>query len=118
MSLDTSSKLDKLAEKMEGARADQLEEVVRMRKTLKAAMLKKSLKEHPALTELLSLLRKRETSYSLLLSNKPMDDRRTEWFARRAEVRFIISFFEVDKTIEHIDAELDYQLSDEVDVNE
>lgn len=109
--------MDKLEEVMSDARQDQREEVVKMRKTLKGAMLKKNLKEHPALAQFLSLLRKREQGYTILLANKEdlTDVKRQGYFERRKEVRFILSFFDsADRTIESIDKALDYQLSDEL----
>lgn len=108
-------KLDRLAEKLQGGREDHLAEVESMRKVLKDALIKKNLKDNPALKQLLQTLRKREEGYSLLLSNKPTDERRVEWFARREECRFLLKFFEVDKTIEGIEKRLDYQLSDTVE---
>ena len=117
VNVGTEGKLDKLEEVMSDARQDQREEVVQMRKTFKSAMLKKNLKEHPALTRFLSLLRKREQGYTLILANKEnlTDVARQGYFERRKEVRFILSFFDsADRTIESIDKKLDYQLSDEV----
>ena len=115
--MSAEAKMTKLVEKMKGGREDQMQEVITMRDSLKKALLKKNLREHPALLQLLSMLKKREGSYSLLLANKPFEavEKRAEWFACRAECRFFISFFEVDKTIESIDKSLDYYLSDEVE---
>ena len=110
-------KMDKLEEVMSDARQDQREEVIQMRKTLKSAMLKKNLKEHPALAQFLSVLRKREQGYTLILANKEdlTDVKRQGYFERRKEARFILSFFDsADRTIDGIDKALDYQLSDEV----
>lgn len=110
-------KMSKLVERVNDYRADASEEIVAMQKTLKNAMLKKNLKEHPALMQLLSTLRKRENAYSLILQNKRdlSDVERRGYFDRREEVRFIISFFDVDKTLETLENALDYQLSGGVD---
>ena len=111
-------KLDKLQERIKGGREDQITEVVSMRKTLKAALLKKNLKEHAAVAQLLALLHKREQAYSLILQNKRelTEVQRAGYFDRREELRFILSFFDsADKTISKIENSLDYQLSDEVE---
>ena len=73
-------------------------------------------KDHDAMKQLLSLLKKREEGYTLILANKEDLDqaKRQGFFERRKEVRFILSFFEVDKTLETIEAQLDYQLSEDV----
>ena len=114
-------KIGKLQERMKGGREDQLAEVINMKKVLKTALLKKNLKEHPALGQLLALLRKREQAYSLILQNKKelTESERAGYFDRREELRFILSFFDsADKTISKIEEQLDYQLSDEVeDIN-
>ncbi len=117
MSSTIENKMEKLVERLSDGRSDQLEEVASMKKTLKTAMLKKNLKEHPALCQLLDVLRKREEAYTLILSNKEdlIEIKRQGMFERRREVRFILSFFDsADKTIESIDKQLDYQLSDEL----
>ena len=111
------TKLDKLADKLEGGREDHIEEVSAMRKTFKEAMLKKNLAENPAMEKLLALMKKRENSFTVLLSNKEdlTSDQRNAFFNRRKEVRFILSFFEsADKTLESMETQLDYQLSDEI----
>lgn len=109
-------KMSKLENKMADGREDQLAEVVAMKKSLKTALLKKNFADHPAMVQLLSLLRKREQSFSTLLQNKEdlIEEKRLAMFQRRKEVRFILSFFDIDKTIEGIEAQLDYQLSDEL----
>lgn len=116
MSESLEEKMSQLMQKVDDYRPDQQEEIVRMQKTIKTAMLKKNFKQHPALTELLSLLKKREESYSLILSNKEdlTETQRFGYIARRREVRWLISFFEVDKTLKTIEQTIDYQLSDEV----
>lgn len=110
-------KMNELVGRIEGGREDQVAEVLSMKRSLKTAMLKKNLKEHPTLLLLLSLLRKREQGYTLLLSNKEdlEEVKRRAIFEARRECRFMLSFFEVDKTIENIERELDYQLSEKVD---
>lgn len=115
--MDIETKIKKLEDKMADGREDSLAEIVAMKKTLKNAMLKKNLKQHPALLQLLGVLRKREASYTTILANKEdMDEvTRQAYFQRRKEVRFMLSFFDsADKTIKGLNAELDYQLSDEV----
>lgn len=118
MALD--SKLNKLVEKLDDYRPDQQAEVIALQKTLKLATLKKNFKEHPAMKMLMDLLRKREVGYTLVLANKEdlSDIKRQGYFDRRAELRWILSFFDVDQMIENIekriDAELEYQLSNEV----
>lgn len=116
MSTNIETKMTKLVEKVNDYRPDASVEIVAMQKSLKAAMLKKNLKEHPALAQLLATLKKREEAYSLVLQNKRdiSDVERRGYFDRREEVRFIISFFEVDKTLETLEKQLDYQLSEEV----
>lgn len=99
---------------MDGARDDQMGEINAMRVTMKNALLRKNLKEHPAFQKLVAYLRKRDQSYTTLLINKPMDEKRVEWFSRREEDRFILGFFEVDKTLESLEKQLDYQLSEDV----
>lgn len=109
--------MDKLVDRLRDGREDSLAEVISLQKTLKAAMLKKNLKEHPALKQLLNVLKKREEAYTLILSNKEdlTEEKRMGMFERRKEVRFILSFFEsAEKTISGIEEQLDYQLSDEV----
>ena len=111
------TKLDKLAEKMDGGRTDHLAEVEVMRKTFKDATLKKNLAKNPAMEKLLGLLKKRESSFTSILANKEdiTEAQRSAFFNRRKEVRFILSFFEsADKTIESLEATLDYQLADDV----
>lgn len=116
-----STKIDKLVEKLDDYRPDQQAEVISMQKTLKAATLKKNFKDHPAMKMLIDLLRKRELGYTLVLANKEdlTEIKRQGYFDRRAEVRWILSFFDVDQTIENIekriDAELEYQLSERVE---
>ncbi len=110
-------KMNKLIERMRDGREDQIEEVISMRKTLKQALLKKNLKEHPALIQMLSTLKKREEQFTMILANKEdvTDLERQAMFARRKEGRFILSFFDsADKTVESIEKQLDYQLSDDV----
>lgn len=113
-------KMKKLEDKMSDGREDQLEEVISMKKSLKMALLKKNFADHPAMIQLLSLLRKREQSFSTLLQNKEdlNEEKRMAMFQRRKEVRFMLSFFDVDKTITGIEAQLDYQLSDELSPHE
>lgn len=113
--------MEKLVGKLDEYRPDQVPEIQAMQKSLKAAALKKNLKQHPAMQLLIDTLRKREQGYTLVLSNKEdLDEqKRQAYFARRGEVRWILAFFDVDQTIESIerrlDAELDQQLSDAVD---
>lgn len=116
MSTNIETKMTKLVEKVNDYRPDASQEIVAMQKSLKNAMLKKNLKEHPALAQLLATLKKREEAYSLVLQNKRdlSDVERRGYFDRREEVRFIISFFEVDKTLETLEKQLDYQLSEDV----
>lgn len=112
--------MDKLVGKLDEYRPDQVPEIQAMQKSLKMASLKKNFKEHPAMKQLIDTLRKREKGYTLVLSDKEdLDEqKRQAYFARRAEVRWILSFFDVDQTIESIerrlDQELDEQLSDDV----
>ena len=111
------AKMNKLVDKMSDGREDQLSEVVSMRKTLKSAMLKKDLRNHAAMQKLLELLRKREASFTMVLANKEDLDpvKREGFFQRRKELRFILSFFDsVDRTIDGIERQLDYQLSEEL----
>lgn len=112
--------MDKLVEKLDEYRPDQVAEIQSMQKSLKTALLKKNIAQHPALQQLVDTLKKREKGYTLILSDKEdlsEVDRKAYW-ARRAEIRFMISFFDVDATIESIetrlDSELDHQLSEEV----
>lgn len=115
--MDLNSKIDKLAEKLEGGREDHLAEVASMRKTFKNASLKKALAQNPAMEKLIEMLRKRENSFTQVLANKEdlAEAQRMAFFQRRKEVRFILSFFEsADKTLESLDKALDYQLSDEI----
>jgi hypothetical protein len=111
------AKLGKLVDRLQDGRPDHLAEVQSMQKALKAAMLKKNLKEHPALKQFFDTLRKREQSYTTVIANKrdmsELD--RREFFAKRDEIRLILSFFNVDSTIGNIEKTLDYQLSDEVE---
>lgn len=112
--------MEKLIGKLDEYRPDQVPEIQSMQKSLKLASLKKNFKQHPAMQMLLDSLRKREAGYTIILSNKEdLDEgKRQAYFARRAEVRFILSFFDVDQTIDTIerqlDKELDAQLSDDV----
>lgn len=112
--------MEKLVGKLDEYRPDQVPEIQAMQKSLKMASLKKNFKEHPAMQLLIDTLRKREKGYTLVLSDKEdLDEqKRQTYFARRAEVRWILSFFDVNQTIESIerrlDAELDEQLSDVV----
>ncbi len=118
MATNIENKMMKLSDKMQGGREDHIQEVQKMQKVLKNAMLKKNLKEHPALSQLLSLLRKREEGYAILLGNKEdlTEDQRKGYFERRKEIRFILSFFEnADRTIENMEKRIDYQLSDEIE---
>jgi hypothetical protein len=110
------TKMEKLMEKVNDYRPDAAEEVMSMQKTLKAAMLKKNFKDHPALVQLLATLKKREEAYSIILQNKRdlTEAQREGYFQRRDEVRFILGFFDVEKTIESIESQLDYQLSSDV----
>lgn len=114
---NTEKKIDLLITRLDGGRQDHLEEVLSMRKALKQAMLKKNFKEHPALKLMIDTLRKRNEAYSLVLSDKRelTEINRREYFARRDEVRWLLSFFEVDRTIETIEKRIDYQLSDDVE---
>lgn len=111
-------KMNKLVEKLDDYRPDQQSAVVAMQKALKTASLKKNLGDHPAFKLLLKTLRDRERQYSLILSNKEdlEEIKRHAYFARRGEVRWILSFFDVEQTIESIektlDEELDGQLGD------
>ena len=117
MAYDVEAKMNKLIDEMSDARQDQREEVVGMRKTLKAALLKKNLKEHPAIAQLLALLSKREGAYTQILSDKEdiTELQRQGFIQRRKEVRFILSFFgSAERAIEGIDKKLDYFLSDEI----
>lgn len=116
MSEGIDAKMDKLIEKMSDGREDQLAEVLAMRKVIKNAQVKKNFKEHPAMKMLLDLLHKRDQAYTMILSNKEdlTDTQREGFFQRRKEVRFILSFFEVEKTIDSMEAQLDYQLGDEI----
>ena len=95
-------KLDQLAEKLTGGREDHLEEVRAMQKSFKAASLKKDLKNHDGMKLFLSTLRKREQSYTTVLANKKDLDEitRREFFAKREEIRFILSFFNVESVLE------------------
>lgn len=113
---NVESLMDKLVEKMSDGREDQLQEVISMQKTLKTALLKKNFKEHPAMARLLMLLTKREQGYSLILANKEdLDDvKREGFFQRRKELRFILGFFNVEPAIAGIEAQLTYQLSDDI----
>lgn len=110
-------KMEKLIEKLDDYRPDQVQEIQAMQKSLKQAMLKKNLKEHPSMKLLIKTLGDRERGYTLVLSNKEdlEEMKRHAYFARRSELRFILSFFDVDSTIKNIerdlDAELDNQLS-------
>lgn len=116
MSSDLETKMNRLLERMDDGRPDHLEEVKAMQKTLKSAMLKKNLKEHPALQQLLSTLKKREESYTTLLANKEdlPQEKRDALYNRRKEIRFILSFFNVESVLASLESTLDYQLSDEV----
>lgn len=111
-------KMSKLVEQLDNYRPDQQSAVQAMQKALKTASLKKNLGDHPAFKLLLKTLRDRERQYSLILSNKEdlEEIKRHAYFARRGEVRWILSFFDVDQTIESIektlDEELDGQLGD------
>ena len=110
--------MSKLVEQLDNYRPDQQSAVQAMQKALKTASLKKNLGDHPAFKLLLKTLRDRERQYSLILSNKEdlEEIKRHAYFARRGEVRWILSFFDVDQTIESIektlDEELDGQLGD------
>lgn len=107
------TKMAKLVEKLDDYRPDQQAEVIAMQKSLKAASLKKNLAEHPSMKLLIETLRNREAQYTLVLSNKEdLDDKkRGAYFARRAEVRFILSFFDVDSAIASIEERLDQELT-------
>lgn len=109
-------KIELLQQKMAGGRTDHIAELDSMRKTLKKAMLKKNFAEHPAMTMMLEVLRKREASYTMIIDNKRelTEVERRGFFEKRDEVRFLLSFFNVDRTIESIEKELDYQLSGDV----
>lgn len=115
------TRMKQLVDKLDDYRPDQQEEVIAMQKSLKTASLKKNLADHPSMKLMLDTLRKRENGYTLVLSNKEdlEEMKRHAYFARRAEVRWILSFFDVDQTIESIEkriqSELDGQLSDSVD---
>lgn len=105
-------KMQKLVDKLDDYRPDQQTAVQAMQKALKTASLKKNLGEHPAFQLLLKTLKDRESQYSLVLSNKEdiEEIKRHAYFARRAEVRWILSFFDVDQTIESIERTLDEEL--------
>ncbi len=111
------AKMQKLVETFDDARGDQRAEVQAMQKSLKQAMLKKDFKSHPAMQLMLATLQKREQAYTLVLANKQdlneLDRKR--YFGKREEIRWVLSFFAVESTIENIDKQLDYQLSDAVD---
>lgn len=112
--------MQKLVEKLDDYRPDQVEEIKAMQKSLKQASLKKNLANHPAMKLLLDTLRKREQGYNIILTNKEdlPDVKRQAYFARRAEVRFILSFFDTTSSMngieQRLDAELEVQLSAEV----
>ena len=110
------AKMNKLVDKLDDYRPDQQSEVQAMQKSLKTAMLKKNLKDHPSMKLLVDTLRKREASYSLVLSNKEdlSEVKRQAYFARRTEVRWILSFFDVDQTIESIEQRLDSELEQQL----
>lgn len=115
MSLESS--IDKLAEKLEGGREDHLAEVSSMRKIFKDASLRKKLMENPAMKKLIDMLKKRESSFTVVLSNKEnlTTEQRNNFFSRRKEVRFILSFFEnADKTLESLEKIVAYQLSNDI----
>lgn len=114
MTSTVETKLNKVMDQLDEYRPDQAAILVKMQKTLKTAMLKKNFGEHPAIVMLLDALRKREEAYTLILANKEDLEsiKRQGYFDRRKEVRFILSFFDVDKTIQGIEAQIDYQLSD------
>lgn len=113
--------MNKLIEHLDEYRPDQVPEIQAIQKSLKMASLKKNFKEHPAMLLLIDTLRKREKGYTIVLSDKEdlSQEKRSAYFARRAEVRWILAFFDVDQTIESIerrlDTELDLQLSGSVD---
>lgn len=115
------TKMQKLVDKLDDYRPDQIAEVEAMQKSLKLASLKKNFKEHPAMQLMLASLKKKADGYTLVLANNADIDemKRREYFARRDEVRFVLGMFDVDQTIESIekrlDEELNYQLSDSVD---
>lgn len=112
-------KMQKLVDKLDDYRPDQQAEVAAMQKALKTASLKKNFADHPAMQLLLETLRKREQGYSLVLSNKEDIDevKRHAYFARRAEVRWILSFFDVGQAIESIERRLDEELSGQLGDN-
>ena len=114
---DLQTDLGKLAEKLEGGREDHLKEVVSMQKTLKKALLKKNLKEHPALHQLLQTLTKREQGYRLILANKRemTSEDRNIMFARADEIKFVLNFFNIDPVLEGVEKYVEYQLSDAVE---
>lgn len=116
MTADIESKINRLVESFKDGRPDAHAEIISIQKTLKVAMLKKNLKEHPALVQLLNVLKKREEGMTLVLANKEdlPHEERMALFQRRREIRFVISFFNVEPTIDSIEKTLDYQLSDEV----
>jgi hypothetical protein len=108
-------KMSKLVDKLDDYRPDTQAVVVAMQKALKTASLKKNLGNHPAFKLLLKTLRDRERQYSLVLSNKEdLDEiKRHAYFARRGEVRWILSFFDVEQTIESIEKTLDEELDEQ-----
>lgn len=107
--------MSKLVDKLDDYRPDTQAVVVAMQKALKTASLKKNLGNHPAFKLLLKTLRDRERQYSLVLSNKEdLDEiKRHAYFARRGEVRWILSFFDVEQTIESIEKTLDEELDEQ-----
>ncbi len=117
MSNSIEPKMEKLIAKLEDYRPDQAQEIVKMQKTLKAALLKKNFKQHPALLQLLDTLKKRDEAYTLVLSNKEdlTEVKRVAYFERRREVRFMLAFFGVEQLLDSMEKRLDYYLSDEVE---
>lgn len=106
------AKMELLQAQMEGGREDHVAEVELLQRTMKKAMVKKSFAEHDAMKMLLAFLDKREHAYTLILSEKKelLEMERRAMFEKRAEVRWLISFFDTEKTLKSIESRLDYQL--------
>jgi hypothetical protein len=111
------AKLDKLDQKITGGRQDAVDGVQAMRKVFKEASMRKSLAKNPAMSKLISIMRKREESITILLANKEemSELERSNLFSRRKEVKYFLSFFDsADSALASMEKELDYQLSDDV----
>ena len=105
-------KMGKLVERLDQYRPDAVPEILSMQKSLKTAQLKKNFVEHPAVKMFVDAMRNRDQQYTAVLSNKEdLDDaKRSAFFARRAEVRFVLAFFDVDATIQSIEQRLHQSL--------